>query len=143
MFNTHRDARHPFEIFLLAACAFAGITQALTGARPGSVASQLSPMMQLIWSALLGVGGVVALTGVFWHDIKVALELESIGLLAVAGACATYAGAVFIAAGIGGVASWAMTVAFAVCCLIRRRRIEKVLTPHTGRRWWQWGTRRK
>lgn len=141
MLQTHNDSRHPFELFMLSACTFAGFTQMATGARPGSVASQLDPTFQFAWSALLGVGSLVALIGVLLiKSLWIALEMESIGLLASAGSLITYAVAVVITAGVSGVAAWAITLMFALACLARRRQIERVLRPKCPkrRRWYQW-----
>jgi hypothetical protein len=136
MINTHRDSRHPFEIWLLGACALSGTFQLISGARPGSLAAQLSPVAQIAWCGLLGLGGIVALTGIFWRgEVKVALELESIGLTSVTIACVVYAvGIAFMAPASGSVTIILITT-FALCCLIRRRRIEKVLKPTRKRRW--------
>lgn len=95
--------------------------------------------MQTIWAILLGGGALIALTGVFWSDktmrsLKIALELESIGLLAVAVACVEYSTAVYFAVGLDGIYTWIVMGTFALCCLIRRRRIEKVLKPNRSRK---------
>jgi hypothetical protein len=136
MLNTHRDSRHPFEVWLLGACALAGTFQLISGARPGSLSAQLSPVAQIAWCILLGGGAIVALVGVFWGgQVKVALELESIGLSSVTVACIVYAIGIFFAAGWNAFFSVVIYATFAICCLIRRRRIEKVLKPTRKRRW--------
>lgn len=135
MLNTHKDSRHPFEIWLLGACALSGSFQLVSGARPGSVSAQLSPVAQIAWCVLLGVGAIVALVGIFWRgQVKVALEMESIGLTSVTVACLVYAIAISFAAGWNGAFSVFIFATFALCCLIRRRRIEKVLRPNRRRR---------
>jgi hypothetical protein len=136
MLNTHKDSRNPFEIWLLGACALAGTVQLISGARPGSLSAQLTPVAQTAWCVLLGFGGVVALIGIFWNgQVKVALEMESIGLTSVTVACLVYAVGIFFAVAWDGLFSVVIYVTVALCCLIRRRRIEKVLKPTRKRRW--------
>lgn len=135
MLNTHRDSRNPFEIWLLGACALAGTVQLISGARPGTLTAQLSPVAQIAWCVLLGLGGLVALTGIFWRgQVKLALEMESIGLTSVTVACLVYAVGIFFAVAWDGLFSVVIYLTVALCCLIRRRRIEKVLKP-TRKKW--------
>jgi hypothetical protein len=134
MQNTHKLSQHPLVVWLFFFLAIVGIGQLVSGAKPGTVQETLSPAMQTLWSAMLGFGSLLVFVGIVWKwSVRWALEMESIGLLAVAGGVATYAVIVVLAAGVSAVLTAILCVTLAAACLMRRRQIERVLTEKARR----------
>ena len=133
---THLASRHPLVGFLLALCTLTGVVQIVAGARPGSIQDQLDPTMQVVWSALLASGSLVALVGIYWRgpSLKIALELESIGMSALALAGIVYAVAIILVAPVDGMLTWSIILGFAGACIARRQKIESVLRPSGQKR---------
>jgi hypothetical protein len=133
---TRDAARHPLVGFLLGLCVLAGVTQLAAGAQPGSIQEQLDPKMQIFWSLFLVVGGLLSLVGIYWpgKNLKVSLELEGLGMIALAIAGVVYAVAIIRIAPLSGMSSWSVILTFALVCIARRQRIENVLRPSVKKR---------
>lgn len=135
MQNTHKTSRHPLACWAFFCLGIYGTAQTLTGAKPGTIAAQLDPVMQTVWSSMLGLGCLVALIGILWRSDKLGLEMESIGLLASACATIIYAFAVYTTVGMtAGFMAILMSGTFAAGCLLRRRQVETVLKKNGKRR---------
>jgi hypothetical protein len=115
MMPTHLQGRHPVEVGLLASCAAAGLLRTIAAGRPSAVQQAMGTGWSAAWGALLLIGAVIALVGVFWRGgLEAALNLERAGLTAVTGALASAVAAILfrmplasavtgpIVAGIGG-----------------------------------------
>lgn len=101
--------RHPFEVAPLAACVLAGGVMAISGVRPPSIANGLPEPLMTAWLALVAVGGLIGLLGVYWRGpVDDALLIEFAGVAAVAAAATLYVAALFagnapaVAFGAGG-----------------------------------------
>lgn len=113
-----------------------GVTGIIFDARPGSIQAQLDTKMQIFWSLLLAGGAALALIGIWWRgsSIKLALELESLGMTCLAVAGIVYAGAIMLLALVSGMTSWGVILTFAMVCIARRQKIEGVLRPKEPKR---------
>jgi len=133
---THAASRHPLVGFLLGLCVMNGVTGIIFDARPGSIQAQLDTKMQIFWSLLLAGGAALALIGIWWRgsSIKLALELESLGMTCLAVAGIVYAGAIMLLALVSGMTSWGVILTFAMVCIARRQKIEGVLRPKEPKR---------
>ena len=133
---THAASRHPLVGFLLGLCVVTGVVQIAFGAQPGSIQEQLDITMQVFWSALLAGGALLALVGIWWRgsSLKLALELESLGMTCLAVAGIVYAGAIVLVAQAEGALPAGIVLTFALCCVARRQRIEGVLRPKEPKR---------
>lgn len=88
--------RHPFEVSALAACAFAGGVMAAGGIRPRSIVTGLPEPLLTVWLALIAVGGVIGLLGVYWRgSVDDGLLIELVGVSMIAAACTLYVAALF------------------------------------------------
>lgn len=59
---------NPLEVFLLALCAFSGVT-GLIAAVGGQVApGRFAPWIDVAWYGLLTFGGLLGLAGAWWRD---------------------------------------------------------------------------
>ena len=128
---THAASRHPLVGFLLGLCVLTGVMGIIFDARPGSIQAQLDTKMQIFWSLLLAGGAALSLIGIWWRgsSIKLALELESLGMTCLAVAGIVYAGAIILLAPVTGMSSWGVILTFALACVARRQKIEGVLRP--------------
>ena len=133
---THAASRHPLVGFLLGLCVLTGVVQIAFGAQPGTIQEQLDPAMRVFWSALLAGGATLALVGIWWRgsSIKMALELESLGMTSLAVAGVVYAGAIILAVPVSGMQTWGIILFFSLCCVLRRQKIENVLRPKESKR---------
>ena len=133
---THAASRHPLVGFLLGLCVLTGVMGLFFGARPGSIQAQLDNKMQIFWSVLLAGGAALALVGIWWRgsSLKLALELESLGMTCLAVAGIVYAGAITLLAPVTGMPSWSVVLTFALACVARRQKIEGVLRPKEPKR---------
>lgn len=134
MQTTHKLSQHPLVIWLFFFLAITGIGQTFSDAKPGSVQETLSPTMQTLWSVMLGFGSLLAFVGIVWRwSLRWALEMESVGLLAVAGGVTTYAVVVTLYSGLNAILTATLCITLAAACMIRRRQIERVLTAQARR----------
>ena len=133
---THAASRHPLVSFLLGLCMATGFVQLVADARPGSIQEQLDPGMQVFWSALLLGGALLALVGIWWRgpNVKIALEVESLGMTSLAVAGIVYAIAIILVAPVTGAFTWGVVLTFALACIARRQKIEGVLRPKEPKR---------
>lgn len=133
---THAAARHQLVGFLLGLCVLNGLTGLFAGARPGTIQAQLDVKMQLFWCVLLAGGALLAIVGIYWpgSNIKVALELESLGMTCLAVAAGVYAVAIILVVPLTGMSSWSVILTFALFCIARRQTIESVLKPDGRKR---------
>ncbi len=96
MINTHRDARHPFEVIMVPVAGIAGFLQLVTGQAPSNIAAAASPAVQILWSLLVLVGSIICTTGILWRDEATGLYLEIAGLVGIAFGLMAYALSIFI-----------------------------------------------
>lgn len=120
-----RAGRHPFQTFMLALCVISGIPLAFGQETASSVQSLLPGFMAIGWGISLSLGAVVALVGSYWprEGYATALTLERIGLLIVGPAALVYGFIIALFAGLGGLVSMCIIIAFGGSCILRARDI--------------------
>lgn len=115
---------NPFEAFLFMACVFQGANTLLGGVRPNSIANALSGQLPIAWAALIAVGGVLTLAGLYWRgDVFVGAELKRVGFTAAGGGTLVY-GLALLTIGPTGTTAAIPNLAFTCACAVR---------------WWQVG----
>ena len=87
----HAQGKAPHIVAACAANAIAGTIQLISGDLPESVFSSMPYYMDTLWSALLVLGGVTALFGIYIKDPILGLRLEGAGHVGVVGGCLVYA----------------------------------------------------
>lgn len=126
--------RHPFEVAPLAACAVVGTVMTVAHMRPPALLAGYPDTIITAWLALIGLGGLAGLLGVFWRgSVDDGLLIEFAGVTGVAAACNLYVialyatqpfGNAFTAAGLlsglGAGATWR-----AGQCLTEWRRVRR------------------
>lgn len=118
-------SRHPFETYLLLLAAVSGLPLLFGRPNSASIAATLPPPLVAGWGAMLVLGSLLALVGLYWRGRKsTGLVLERTGLVGVGGASIVYAGSVLLVApGFTGAFAACITAGFGVACLIQARRI--------------------
>lgn len=125
-------SRHPFELFFLyvvIATAVVGLASPET--RPGSIQDGLGHVGTLLWYVTLLLGGVTALTGVFWRERATGLTLESLGLFAAGVATLFYGAAALVALGWGATYAALTLFAYGLAAVWRARQIRTFLVTVT------------
>lgn len=121
------SSRHPFELFTLALCAFVGLPLLLDEARPGSVAELLPDWASDIWGAMLVLGAIVALAGIYWRNRVTGIVLEQVGLAAVGGGAIFYAMVVYVGIGTRGLYAIIFIFGFGISCIWRYFQLARYL----------------
>lgn len=126
--------RHPFEIYILAACALSSLPSAVGVTEvPPSIAGDLTGWQARAWVVGLMLGSLAALFGLGWPrpafpNISVTgLALERVGLTVVGWSTAFYAGAIIKAVGWPGIINASMALAFGLACFVQAHKIRNVL----------------
>lgn len=128
MINTHKDARHPFEVIMVPVAGIAGFLQLVSGQAPSNIAAAASPAVQILWSVLVLVGSVICTSGILWKDEATGLYLEIAGLLGIAFGLMAYATSIFIVSE-APLASFAapFCLAFSAACFWRCWQCARVI----------------
>lgn len=106
------SGRHPFEVALLVASVFLGITLTLSGRTPSSAAKVMPNAVLTLWIVLLTGAGIIALAGVFWRgNLTSGLRVELAGILLMAGGCSMYVVALFTVSGMAALVAGGYMVA--------------------------------
>jgi len=122
-----RIDRNPFEVYLLIACVLAGVLLLFTPATPATMAATLSPVLVDLWSAMLSVGGFVALSGIVWRNRVTGVALEQVGLVSTGAASVVYAAAIFVVNPVAGYVAASLIGAFGLACLVRWKQLRDLL----------------
>ena len=121
-------ARHPFELFMLVVCLFAGIPTIADGPpAPQSIEALLPQLLVLGWGISLSVGAFIALLGIFLFGAATGIILEQVGLVMVGTACVFYGIAIWIVIGVTGAVSGGIVFGFGCACLWRWRQLQKLV----------------
>jgi hypothetical protein len=125
----HVGRNYEHEVFLLAASAFLGVAYLFGAPRPGSVQAVLPGWMSIAWALVLLVSGVLGLLGCYWPKrMDVALEIERSALTLQAAGMILFAAAVWSFAGLSGLATGIIVLAWALANLRRVYKISIGLT---------------
>lgn len=94
------SGRQPFQVAVMAASVFLGLTLTITDEIPNSAQQTMHRAVLACWVAMLTAGGLTALAGTIWRGaFRTALRIETSGVLLVAGAASMYSIAVFAVSG--------------------------------------------
>lgn len=87
------ERRNPFQVYLLCLAVMTGVTSLLPGeSTAGSTERFLSDKGLYLFGALLTVGSVLTLAGMYWQgDARDGLLMKRLGLMIVAAMCEIYA----------------------------------------------------
>jgi hypothetical protein len=108
------SGRHPFEVVLLVAGPTVGVILLVSGKQPAAVNAAMSPLVRVVWVAMLLLAGIAGLTGVFWSGrLQMSLSIEAAGMLVLGSATSMYAIAVAARSGLTGAAAAGFTAAVA------------------------------
>lgn len=100
------SGRQPFQIAIMVASLFLGITLAVSDQIPNSAQRTMHGAVVVTWVVMLISAGTLSLTGIFWKgSFRTALRLEMAGVLLLAGGASMYVVAVF------SVSGWAALIA--------------------------------
>jgi hypothetical protein len=123
---------NPFEVYLLGACIVQGYAVLTRVAQPRSLQDLLPPWLRLVWGALLLVGGVLSVGGLYWIDPLTGIEVKRVGLVCAGGGTLAY-GLALIALGPVGFVGAATCIAFSIACVVRVRQVSRALNQARGR----------
>lgn len=123
-------SRHPFETYLLSLAAVSGIPLLFGEPNSASIEATLPPLLVNGWGAMLMLGSLLALTGLYWRGRSITgLVLERAGLVGVGGASLVYGAATMIAAGgWSGLFATCVVGGFGLACFAQARRISVRIT---------------
>lgn len=118
---------NPFESFLLGVCVVQGFAAIIGYSQPAAFDSAFPPWVRRVWGAVLFLGGVAAVTGLYWPwDPVDGVLIKRVGLVALAG--------VTIAYGIAGLATptrlfvgATFNLAFGIACIVRIRQVSAAI----------------
>jgi hypothetical protein len=120
---------NPFESYLLAASVIQGFLIATGGARSEVVSAALDgrPWLRFVWAALMGLGGVAALAGLYWRGNPFnAVEIKRVGLVGVGCGTLVY-GVALMLVGKAGYVAGLTAVAFALASFWRIGQVTQLL----------------
>jgi hypothetical protein len=121
---------NPFEEFILGVCVLQGCS-VLAGAVPPTMGTALEPGLLLVWAALMILGGVLSIAGLYWPgDPITGVEVKRVGFVAAGTASLTYGVALALAGPQAFVAAF-LSLAFALACA---RRFIQVTRKIKGQR---------
>jgi hypothetical protein len=123
---------NPFEVYLLAACIVQGYAVLTKVAQPHSLQDLLPPWLRLMWGALLLIGGVLSVGGLYWIDPLTGIEVKRVGLVAAGGGTLAY-GIALILFGPPGFVGAATCIAFSLACAVRIWQVTRALNQARGR----------
>lgn len=120
-------SRHPFQVWILAACLISGISTAVFDAGPATLRELLPVWAFWLWGAVLMMGGFFGLLGAFWEDRITGLLMERLALIAISGGSMVYAVTVVSLAGKVGYTTAAYTMSVGIAGFWRVRHINRAL----------------
>jgi hypothetical protein len=123
---------NPFETLVLAACATSGWAVLSHTAQPTSLQALLPPWLRVVWGALLLVGGVLTVVGLYWRDHFTGIEIKRVGLIAAAAATLAY-GTALLTIGPPGFVAAAGNLATGLACIVRVWQVTHALKAARGR----------
>jgi hypothetical protein len=123
---------NPFETLVLAACATSGWAVLSHTAQPTSLQALLPPWLRVAWGALLLVGGLLTVFGLYWPDHFTGIEIKRVGLVAAAAATLAYGTALLTIGPVGFVAATG-NIATGIACIVRVVQVSRALTAARGR----------
>lgn len=117
-------SRHPFETYLLCLAAVSGVPLLFGKANSGSMAAAMPEPAVLAWGAMLVLGSLLALVGLYWHGKSATgLLLERTGLVGVGGAAIIFSAVALLSVGLDATFSACITAGFGLACFAQARRI--------------------
>lgn len=126
-------SRHPFETYLLALAACAGISGLFSRqAQPDPIREAVGPVGTTIWLLFMGVGALVALIGVAWPRRSIGLIWEMAGCLSAGVATLFYTAVAIGSLGLGSLFRVLIVLGFGCACLARAWQLHRDLKEAAG-----------
>lgn len=98
-------SRHPFQFWVLLACALNGAVVAFHVGPPRTLEDLLPTYAVTTWGWMLMLCGLIGLAAIWWRDRITGLLMERIALGGIAGITAVYSTAIVLVAGAPGYVS--------------------------------------
>lgn len=112
------------EVLFLCVAVITGISYIVGAPRPGSVSSELDPIVFRGWAIAMLVTGVFGLVGCYWRTrIETSLGIERGAMVAQLGALLIYAAAVIAYAGVRGLLVALIVLGWSAANLVRAVQI--------------------
>lgn len=118
--------RHPFEVAMLLAAAFVGLSRLLEPTS-GTLERELPTAMVLGWYAFLASGSLIALAGVWWKEPTAGLLIERAGLFLLTSSGLVYTITLVASGGWRAVAAASFVLGFAGASAVRAFDIGRVI----------------
>jgi hypothetical protein len=87
----HPGRHHPFQLWILGACALTGLGLLLDEPAPNAIEASMPRPFVIIWAVSLGICGVLGITAALWRDAGTALILERASMIPLGGMFIVYA----------------------------------------------------
>lgn len=115
---------NPFEASLLLACIVVGFTAVIGYTQPASFEDALPPWGQRVWGALMLLGGLAAVAGLFWPwDPVDGVLIKRVGLATLCPALIAYGMAGLLTEPASRGVAAAFAVALGIACAVRVRQV--------------------
>lgn len=121
-------SRHPFQLWVMFACALAGASQLLgVGGQSNSINELLAQSVVLLWAAMMLISTILVLLGSFARDRVYGLLLEKLGLAGLGLTLGIYGAAVAFKFPGTGIITALLCVGVGVAAAFRIRDVNKEL----------------
>lgn len=108
---------NPFETTLLLACIVVGVTAVTGYGRPAAFQGVLPPWGQAVWGWLVLIGGIAAVTGLYWPADPVdGVLIKRVGLVVLCPSTIAYGVAGLVTDPAGRVVAAVFAIALGVAC---------------------------
>lgn len=120
-------SRHPFQIWVLAACTLSGFSIIAFGGHPQSLQALMPSAILYAWGTLLMIGGIIGLSSAWWPDRITGLLMEKMALGTIGASATVYAGCVLWFAHGPGVVSAIFLLSIGCASVWRIRQVNREL----------------
>jgi hypothetical protein len=125
---------NPFEACGLGACIVVGFTAVLGVAQPSSFEHTLPPWGQRVWGALMLIGGLASVAGLYWPADPVdGVLIKRVGLVTLCPLLIAYGGAGFLTEPATRLVAASFAVALGLACAFRTRQVTVAIRGLHGR----------
>ena len=120
--------RHdPYKVMFLMFLVVSSVTQLLSGAAPNSIDALLPPWFHITFLVTFGAGCLVALVGLYVHNVVTGIFMERYGLTVAIWGLTIYGLAVLVTAPLKGLLVVALCGGIIVGFEVRRRQLSKLI----------------
>lgn len=118
-------SRHPFQIWLLLACALGGTSTVFSWGPPGTLEMLLPNWVVVVWGITLMIGGSVGLVAPWIPDAITSRLLERLALFGIGSMATVYAFVILYVAGRVGLVSFILLTAIGAASLWRVHQLNR------------------